>query len=73
MSSLIFSRSELARLAAVAPATARKFMRYLELSYQVVMLLDKPLLLGLVVSNDGDFGQVEDLPLWNGAAAQRLG
>ena len=30
--------SELARLADVAPATARKFMRYLELSYQIVML-----------------------------------
>lgn len=30
--------SELARLADVAPPTARKFMRYLELSYQILML-----------------------------------
>lgn len=35
-------------------------------------ILDKPLLLGLVVSNDGQFRQVDDLPLWNGAAAQLL-
>lgn len=30
--------SELARLADVAPATARKFMSYLEMSYQILML-----------------------------------
>jgi len=30
--------SELARLADVAPATAKKFVRYLEISYQIIML-----------------------------------
>ena len=35
-------------------------------------ILDKPLLLGLVVSNDSRFRKGDGLPLWNAAAPQLL-